>query len=83
MENIKKRICNDIDNYHYLSNKGEIYEIDSDNILGIVSYIICKISNKIDEIYTHLIFMRIVYGDGVYYQMGVSSYMLSTIFGAI
>jgi len=50
--------------------------------LSIVSYILCKISSKIDEIHTHLIFLRIVYGDGVYYTMGVGSYMLSTIFGA-
>lgn len=61
----------------------EVYEIDSDNILGIVAYILCKIASRIDEIYTHLIFLRIVYTDKVYYNMGLGSYMLSTVFGAI
>lgn len=62
---------------------GEVYEIDSDNILGIVSYILCKIATKIDEIHTHLIFLRIIYGDKVYFTMGLGSYMLSTVFGAL
>lgn len=62
---------------------GEVYEIDSDNILGIVSYILCKIASKIDEIHTHLIFLRIIYGDKVYFTMGLGSYMLSTVFGAL
>jgi len=80
---VKKRICSDIDNYHRLIEKGEIFEIDSDNILGIVSYILCKISSKIEEIHSHLIFLRIIYGENVYFSMGVGSYMLSTIFGAL
>jgi hypothetical protein len=79
---VKKRICTDIDNYHRLVERGEVFEIDSDNILSIVSYILCKIASKIDEIHTHLIFLRIVYGDTVYYSLGLGSYMLSTIFGA-
>jgi hypothetical protein len=29
------------------------------------------------------VFLRILYGDKVYYSMGLGSYMLSTIFGAI
>jgi hypothetical protein len=82
LETVKKRICTDIDNYHRLVEKGEVYEIDSDNILSIVSYILCKIASKISEIHTHLIFLRIVYGETVYYSMGLGSYMLSTIFGA-
>jgi hypothetical protein len=47
LEVIKKRLCTDIDNYHRLFEKGEMYEIDSDNILGIVAYILCKIVSKI------------------------------------
>ncbi len=43
----------------------------------------CKIASKIDEIHTHLIFLRILYGEKVYYSLGLGSYMLSTIFGAI
>lgn len=35
-----------------------------------------------DEIHTHLIFLRIVFGENVYFSMGLGSYMLSTIFGA-
>lgn len=60
-----------------------MYEIDSDNILGIMAYILCKIASKIEDIYMNLIFLRIIYGESVYYNMGVSSYMLSTIFGAL
>jgi predicted component of viral defense system (DUF524 family) len=48
LETVKKRICTDIDNYHRLVELGEVYEIDSDNILGIVAYILCKIASKID-----------------------------------
>ena len=48
LETVKKRIGTDIDNYHRLVELGEVYEIDSDNILGIVSYILCKIASKID-----------------------------------
>ena len=76
-------MCTDVDNYHRLVERGDIYEIDSDNILGIVAYILCKIASKIDEIHSHLVFLRIIYADPVYYSMGVGSYMLSTIFGAI
>lgn len=83
LETVKKRICTDVDNYHRLVERDEIYEIDSDNILGIVAYILCKIASKIDEIHSHLIFLRVIYADPVYYNMGVGSYMLSTIFGAI
>lgn len=31
----------------------------------------------------HLVFLRIVYGENVYYSMGIGSYMLSTLFGAL
>jgi hypothetical protein len=31
----------------------------------------------------HLLFLRIVYGENVYYSMGIGSYMLSTLFGAL
>jgi predicted component of viral defense system (DUF524 family) len=48
LETVKKRVCTDIDNYHRLVELGEVYEIDSDNILGIVAYILCKIASKID-----------------------------------
>ena len=48
LETVKKRICTDIDNYHRLVEVREVYEIDSDNILGIVTYILCKIASKID-----------------------------------
>lgn len=48
LETVKKRICTDIDNYHRLVEKGDVYEIDSDNILSIVSYILCKIASKMD-----------------------------------
>lgn len=83
LETVKKRVCTDIDNYHRLVELGEVYEIDSDNILGIIGYILCKIASKIDEIHTHLIFLRIVHGEKVYFSMGLGSYMLSTIFGAL
>ena len=48
LETVKKRICTDIDNYHRLVEVREVYEIDSDNILGIVTYILCKIASIID-----------------------------------
>lgn len=83
LQTVKKRVCTDIDNYHRMVQVREVYEIDSDNILGIVAYILCKIASKIDEIQTHLIFLRIIYGDKVYYSMGMGSYMLSTVFGAL
>ena len=48
LQTVKKRVCTDIDNYHRLVQLGQVYQIDSDNILGIVAYILCKIASKID-----------------------------------
>lgn len=44
LEHIQNSICLDIDNYHKLYEKGEIYEINGDNIMGIVAFILSRIS---------------------------------------
>lgn len=72
-----------MDNYHKLYEKGEIYEINADNIVGIVAYILSRVPEKVEEISAMLLFLRIIYGDAIYYSMDISSYMYSTIWGAI
>ena len=44
LETIQNSICLDIDNYHKLAEKGEFYEINGDNIMGIVAFILTRIS---------------------------------------
>lgn len=83
LELIKNSICLDIDNYHKLYEKGEIYEVNGDNIMGIVAYILSRIPEKIQEISIILLFLKMIYGEGIYYNMDTSSYMYSTIWGAI
>lgn len=83
LENIKNCICIDIDQYHKLAEKGEVYEINGDNIMGIVAYLICKVAFKVDEISTVLLFLKLIYGEIIFYGMDVGSYMYSTISGAI
>ena len=78
---MKISICRDIDNFHSLEQKGEFYEVDSDNIMGIITYLLCRMGQKIDEIEIQLLVLRLVYGDSVYFSMGISSYMYSTIIG--
>lgn len=60
-----------------------MYEINGDNIMGIVAYLLCKVVSKIDEIYTVLMFLKLVYGEIIFYGLDVGSYMYSTITGAI
>jgi hypothetical protein len=83
LENIKNSICKDIDNYHRLEETGEVYQLNGDNIMGIVSYVLTKLKNKILEIFDILLFLKLLYGERVYYNMDISSYMYSTIWGAI
>lgn len=73
----------DIDNYHKLSQKNEVYEINGDNIMGIIAYLLSKVTAKIDNIHTQMLFLRIVYGESIFYSMDVSSYIFSTIVGAL
>ena len=51
--------------------------------MGIVAYLLCKIASKIDEIYTVLMFLKLIYGDVIFYGLDVASYMYSTLTGAI
>lgn len=51
--------------------------------MGIVAYVLSRIPEKIEEISVILLFLRMVYGEGIYYNMDTSSYMYSTIWGAI
>lgn len=83
LENVKNSICEDIDNYHKLCERGQIYEINGDNIMGIVAYVLTRISTKINDISTVLLFLKMLYGEAIYYSMDTSSYMYSTIWGAI
>ena len=60
-----------------------MYEVDSDNILGITTFLLCRVSEKLQEIYIQLLFLRIIFGDNIYYGMDSSSYVYSTIIGAM
>ena len=94
---IKTSICLDIDKYHCLEEKIDelsfsektqssikpVYEINSDNILGIVNFILYTVRDKIEEIDRQCTFLRILYDDRVYYSFDESSYMLSTILSAM
>ena len=51
--------------------------------MGIVAYLICKVAFKVDEISTVLLFLKLIYGEIMFYGMDVGSYMYSTISGAI
>lgn len=31
-----------------MAEKGQVYEINGDNIMGIVAYLMCKVASKID-----------------------------------
>ncbi len=80
---VKNSICNDVDQYHKLAEKKQFYEIDSDNILGIVSYLLTRIPEKITAIHKITVLLNIVYGDNVFFTFGISSYMMSTICGSL
>lgn len=51
--------------------------------MGIVAYLLCKVGEKIMEIYTVLMFLKLVYGEIIFYGLDVGSYMYSTLTGAI
>lgn len=51
--------------------------------MGIVAFILSRISEKLLEISALLLFLKIVYGESIYYSMDTSSYMYSTIWGAM
>lgn len=51
--------------------------------MGITAYLISKVALKIHDIHLQMLFLRIVYGEPIYYSMDVSSYMFSTIVGAL
>ena len=51
--------------------------------MGIVAYLLSKVAVKVEEIYTVLMFLKLVYGEIIFYGMDVGSYMYSTFTRAI
>ena len=48
LELIKRSVCKDIDSFYSFENKDEIFEVDSDNIMAIVTFLLCRVGEKIE-----------------------------------
>lgn len=51
--------------------------------MGIVAFLLSRVALNIRKIAVLLLFLKLLYGEGVFYNMDVSSYMYSTIWGAL
>jgi hypothetical protein len=83
LNKIKNSICEDIDTYQRLEQSDKTFQVNGDNIMGIVAYLLVKQPTKIQEILGVLVFLKMLYGESIFYNMDAYSYMYSTIWGTI
>lgn len=58
------------------------YKIDGDNLLSIISFLICRMKPKIVEIYTQLHLLNSIFGDDAQAIFDDASYLLISFIGA-